>query len=85
LTAGAGLATTVMPFILRGVALLGIDSVQTPMARRAAVWARLGGDLKPEGLDRIGRDIRLSELGDALDAVLAGRLTGRTVVDVRAA
>jgi putative YhdH/YhfP family quinone oxidoreductase len=84
LTGGAALQTTVMPFILRAVALLGVDSVQTPIERRRAVWARLGGDLKPSSLDAIGRDISLSELGEALDAVLEGKLTGRTVVDLGA-
>jgi acrylyl-CoA reductase (NADPH) len=84
LTGGANLPTTVMPFILRGVALLGIDSVQTPMDRRVEVWRRLGGDLKPASLDTIGHDVALGDLGDALDAVLAGGMTGRTVVDVRA-
>jgi NADPH:quinone reductase-like Zn-dependent oxidoreductase len=84
LTGGAALQTTVMPFILRAVALLGVDSVQTPIERRRAVWARLGGDLKPSSLDAIGRDISLSELGEVLDAVLEGKLTGRTVVDLGA-
>jgi acrylyl-CoA reductase (NADPH) len=83
LTGGAALATTVMPFILRGVALLGVDSVQTPMERRAQVWGRLGSDLKPAALDDIGRDTTLSDVTSALDGVLAGQLTGRTVVDVR--
>lgn len=82
LTGGAQLATTVMPFILRGVALLGIDSVELGIARRREIWARLGSDLKPDGLDAIGHDIGLDDLGRALDAVLAGAATGRAVVDV---
>ena len=54
--------TTVMPFILRSVALLGIDSVQTPMEERAEVWRRLGDDLRPPQLDdRIAREISLDE------------------------
>ncbi len=84
LTGGAGMATTVMPFILRGVALLGIDSVQTPIARRAEVWRRLGADLKPGSLGAISREIGLGDLEEALDAVLAGELIGRTVVDLQA-
>jgi acrylyl-CoA reductase (NADPH) len=84
LTGGAGMATTVMPFILRGVALLGIDSVQTPIARRTEVWQRLGADLKPGSLDAISREIGLGDLEEALDAVLTGRLIGRTVVDLQA-
>ncbi len=82
LTGGTGLPTTVLPFILRGVSLLGIDSVQTPIERRRAVWNRLGGDLKPRALDEVGRDVGLSEVDATLDAILAGEVTGRTVVDV---
>jgi len=84
LTGGAELATTVLPFILRGVSLLGIDSVQTPIARRRAVWQRMGGDLRPADLSAIGHDITFAELDPALDAVLAGAATGRAVLDVRA-
>jgi len=83
LTGGAELVTTVMPFILRNVALLGIDSVQTPIERRRAVWARLGTDLKPAGLDSIGHDITFEGLDAALDAVLNGASTGRAVLRSR--
>jgi putative YhdH/YhfP family quinone oxidoreductase len=83
LTGGADLPTTVMPFILRGVSLLGIDSVQTPIDRRRAVWQRLGGDLKPAGLDDIAREIGLAELDGTLATILEGGLTGRTIVDVQ--
>ncbi len=83
LTGGAELPTTVMPFILRGVSLFGIDSVQTPMERRRAVWARLGSDLKPSALADIGHDIALDDLGGVLDGILSGAVTGRNVVDVR--
>ncbi len=82
LTGGAHLPTTVMPFILRGVSLLGVDSVQTPMERRRDVWGRLGADLKPTGLDEIGHDIGLEDISGVLDAVMAGAVTGRNVVDV---
>lgn len=82
LTGGGDLPTTVMPFILRSVSLLGIDSVQVPIERRTEVWARLGDDLKPEGLEGIGHDIGLDELDLALGEILAGRVTGRYVVDV---
>ena len=80
LTGGAGLATTVMPFILRGVALLGIDSVQLPMAQRVEVWKRLASDLKPAGIDRIGHEIGLNQLDAVLTAILKGEVTGRYVV-----
>ena len=83
LTAGIKLESTVMPFILRSVALLGIDSVQTPMEERAEIWRRLAGDLRPPQLDEaIAREISLEEVEPALDAILKGGLTGRTVVRV---
>ena len=83
LTAGVKVETTVMPFILRSVALLGVDSVQTPMEERAEIWRRLAGDLRPPQLDEaITREISLDELEPALDAILKGGLTGRTVVRV---
>ncbi len=83
LTGGTGIPTTVMPFILRNVALLGIDSVQTPIARRREIWARLGADLQPAHLDEVGQDITLDGLSPVLDSILQGGVTGRAVVDVR--
>ena len=83
LTGGAGLPTTVMPFILRGVNLLGIDSVQTPLARRREVWARMATDLKPAGLAEIGHDIGLADLDATLTEILAGGATGRSIVALR--
>ncbi|MEY3617469.1 MAG: hypothetical protein RL726_167 [Actinomycetota bacterium] len=80
LTGGANLATTVMPFILRGVALLGIDSVQLPMSQRVEVWRRLATDLKPAGIDTIGHEIGLNQLDAVLTAILKGEVTGRYVV-----
>jgi acrylyl-CoA reductase (NADPH) len=83
LTGGSGLPTTVLPFILRGVNLLGIDSVMAPIERRRAVWQRIAADLRPAGIDQIGHDITLDQLDDALDAILAGEARGRSVVAVR--
>jgi putative YhdH/YhfP family quinone oxidoreductase len=78
---GGTLTTTVFPFILRAVVLLGIDSVQTPMSLRRAVWDRLATDLRPPLLEeRIGREIDLDGLSPYLDEVLAGRGVGRIVV-----
>ncbi len=83
LTGGTDLATTVFPFILRSVSLLGIDSVETPGDVRRAVWARLATDLRPKGLeDQITREIALDDLDPFLDEVLAGKARGRTVVRV---
>ena len=79
-TGGAQVPTTVMPFILRGVSLLGIDSVQTPIERRREVWARLAGDLKPNGLEEIGTTVELDGLDDVLATILRGGATGRYVV-----
>ena len=83
LAGGPGLPTTVMPFILRGVNLLGIDSVMLPMQRRREVWARLATDLRPTGLDQIGHDITLDDLDQTLTDILAGKARGRSVVAVR--
>ena len=83
LTGGTDLATTVFPFILRSVSLLGIDSVETPADVRRAVWERLATDLRPQGLeDQITREIALDDLDPFLDEVLAGKARGRTVVRV---
>jgi len=83
LTAGIKVETTVMPFILRSVALLGIDSVQCPMEERAEIWRRVADDLRPPQLDdAITHEIGLDDLEGALDAILKGELTGRTVVRV---
>lgn len=82
LTGGSGLPTTVMPFILRGVNLLGIDSVQTPIGPRRAMWERIATDLKPTWLDSEEWDvIGLDALPDALDRILSGGMRGRTLVD----
>jgi acrylyl-CoA reductase (NADPH) len=83
LTGGTDLDTTVFPFILRAVSLLGIDSVATPMDVRRSVWERLAGDLRPRGLeDQITREVSLDDVDPLLDEVLAGKARGRTVVRV---
>jgi acrylyl-CoA reductase (NADPH) len=82
-TGGIKLEATVLPFILRGVSLLGVDSVQTPIEARRETWARLATDLRPPHLDEaITREIGLDEVESALDAVLRGELRGRTIVKV---
>jgi acrylyl-CoA reductase (NADPH) len=83
LTGGTSLETTVFPFILRAVSLLGVDSVNTPSDVRLAVWDRLANDLRPNGLDEsITREIALDDVDKFLDDVLAGKGVGRTVVRV---
>ena len=77
------LKTTVMPFILRGVNLLGINSVATPRDLRLAVWERLATDLRPAKLDRIAdKLVTFDELPAQFDDYIKGRVTGRTVVRI---
>ncbi len=80
LTGGTELHTTVMPFILRGVKLLGIDSVACPMPTRLEVWRRLATDLKPAQLVATAREITMADLPSAFDALLKGQARGRSVV-----
>ncbi|MBC7804148.1 MAG: acryloyl-CoA reductase [Candidatus Parcubacteria bacterium] len=77
---GAEFAGNVLPFILRGVRLLGVN-VNNPFETMQRLWGRLAGDLKPRHLERIARRIRFEELESAFDELLAARVTGRMVVD----
>jgi NADPH2:quinone reductase len=80
LTGGTELHTTVMPFILRGVKLLGIDSAMCPMPLRVEVWRRLATDMKPTQVGAIARQIGLDDLPDAFATLLKGGARGRFVV-----
>jgi acrylyl-CoA reductase (NADPH) len=82
LAQGADFPTTVMPFILRGVSLIGIDSVMAPKASRLAAWARLARDLDPALLDVIGAEVGLAEAVQAGHDIVAGKIRGRVIVDV---
>ena len=83
LAASPALNTTVLPFILRAVCLLGINSVDTPRDLRRAVWQRIGGDLRPQHLDTIGhKTISFDDLPDAFQAYIDGTVTGRVVVSI---
>ena len=84
LVAGHDFAGSVIPFLLRGVNLLGIDSVACPMPYRQSIWQRLATDLKPRYLERLARVITLSELPAAVDDILKGKITGRLLVEPRA-
>ncbi|MCU1469215.1 MAG: hypothetical protein JWQ39_364 [Glaciihabitans sp.] len=84
LVGGSDIPTTVMPFILRGVALLGINSVECPLPERQAAWARLERDLDLDLLDSFTTSVDLEGAIGAGAAILRGELHGRTVVDVRA-
>ncbi len=81
LVASPELQTTVFPFILRGVSLLGIDSVNCPMPLRQQIWGRLADDWKPN-LDQLSFEITLEELNARIDDILQGKLKGRTIVGV---
>jgi acrylyl-CoA reductase (NADPH) len=79
---GIELKTTVLPFILRGLRLIGVDSVNTPMPLRRRVWARLAGDLKPRHLADIAQTITLEELPAYFQRMLKGEIRGRAVVRI---
>jgi NADPH2:quinone reductase len=80
LTGGSELHTTVMPFILRGVSLLGIDSAMCPMQERIVAWRRLATDMKPAQLPSMIRTIGLDDLPGAFQTLLQGAATRRIVV-----
>jgi acrylyl-CoA reductase (NADPH) len=79
---GPKLETTVFPFILRGVALLGMDSVTVPIARRRRIWDRLATDLRPRALGEHVREVTLDTLDEALDGIVAGEARGRWIVRI---
>jgi acrylyl-CoA reductase (NADPH) len=79
---GAELHTTVMPFILRGVNLLGVHSGYFPTDLRRRLWARMAADLRPQNLREIAQTIDFDELPDALDHFLAGTVRGRIVIRI---
>jgi acrylyl-CoA reductase (NADPH) len=82
LTGGPALHTTVMPFILRSVALLGMDSVLMPIAKRRKLWALLGDSLRPRHLDTLTSDVDVKDVVGVLDQLRAGSYSGRAVVRV---
>jgi putative YhdH/YhfP family quinone oxidoreductase len=84
LAASMTLNTTVAPFILRGVCLLGIDSGTTPMPVRKEVWRRLAGDMRPAHLKEMTRTIAFDALPGAFEGFLKGAAKGRIVVDMAA-
>lgn len=84
LAQGTDLAMTVLPFILRNIALAGIDSVNAPQAVRELAWSRLGRELDPAKLARTITAIGLSDVPQVAAGMFAGKVQGRTVVDVNA-
>jgi acrylyl-CoA reductase (NADPH) len=83
-TGGIPFSTNTQPFILRGVSLIGITSVTTPIAERRALWERLATDYRPNGLGEDVTVVTLDSLEGALDAILAGQARGRWVVRIGA-
>jgi putative YhdH/YhfP family quinone oxidoreductase len=83
MVASNALCTSIFPFILRGISLLGIDAVQCPMEHRIGIWEKLASGWKPECLGKIGSVCTLEELDRKIDDMLGGNSTGRVVVSMR--
>jgi acrylyl-CoA reductase (NADPH) len=83
LAQGMDLPTSVAPFILRAVKLIGIDSVMCPMARRSEAWRRLARDLDLAKLDALTSHVKLEDVPQVAEDLLAGKVRGRAVVDIR--
>jgi len=81
LTQSTEFTSSVFPFILRGVKLIGIDSVQLQMDRRLPVWNKLANEWKPDSLKTLTNEIGLEEVSDNIDLILKGKLTGRTLIN----
>lgn len=84
LAASPSLSTTVLPFILRGASLLGVDSVNCPMPVRQEVWRRLASDLRPPHLKEITKTVAFDRLPTVFGALIEAKMTGRIVVDMAA-
>lgn len=82
LVASSELNTSVFPFILNGVNLLGIDSAETPRKIRMKIWKRLAGDLKPDNLDKMQEIVALEKIPEYMDKILKGKTRGRVVADL---
>jgi acrylyl-CoA reductase (NADPH) len=79
---GATLEMTVFPFILRGVALLGMDSVNVPITRRRELWDRLATDFRPRDIGLHVTEVSLDTLDEALEGILSGAARGRWIVRI---
>ncbi|MEO7335502.1 MAG: oxidoreductase, partial [Caldimonas sp.] len=82
LAQGADLPGTVMPFILRGVTLAGIDSVMAPIARRREAWDRLARDIDPATLDAMTEEVGLADAVAKAHDLMQGKVRGRVVVRI---
>ena len=84
LVASAEIPATVLPFILRHVNLLGIDSVELPLPEKAAIWQKLATDWQLDDLETLVEPLTLNTLSDAIDRILTGKMVGRGLVDLNA-
>jgi acrylyl-CoA reductase (NADPH) len=82
LTAGMGFKGSVAPFILRGVNLLGVDSVELPLVVKASMWDRLSLQWKLNNLESLAEEVRLEQLPQAIEQILAGQMVGRVLVNL---
>ena len=80
LVASPAFSTTVLPFILRNVNVLGVDSVELPLAKKQEIWHRLATDLKLDTLDKMTNEVTLDGLSDVIDSIIQGGVSGRTLV-----
>lgn len=83
LAQGMDLPTSVAPFILRGVRLIGINSVSTPMPRREAAWARIAKDMDRTSLHALTTHVKLEDVPRVAEDIVRGKVRGRVVVDIR--
>jgi alcohol dehydrogenase len=81
LVASPNFEVTVLPFILRGINVLGVDSVEIPLSAKASIWELFAGDWKLEGLDALCTETGLDGLSEAIDTIFAGQMVGRTLVN----
>jgi len=80
---GTDLPLTIFPFIIKGIHLAGIDSVNLPIEQRPPVWEFLAGDWKPHDLEQLVTEIGLEELREHIEQILKGQMTGRALVNLR--
>ncbi len=82
LVAGASFESSVFPFILRGVSLLGIDSVECPLSEKQRIWDKVATDYKLDSLEALSREVGLEGVSDEIDKILKGGQTGRVLVNL---
>ncbi|SVD47858.1 uncharacterized protein METZ01_LOCUS400712 [marine metagenome] len=80
LTGGVKFRSTVMPLLLRGVSVLGVDSVMYPAGSRATLWQRMAGELRPDHLELIAKELDLEHIAPVLQQILKGNIRGRIIV-----